>query len=139
MLSGGQAVVADFGIARALHAANADQLTLSGMVVGTPQYMSPEQAGGATVDGRSDQYSLACTVYEMLIGQPPFTGPSSHAVIARHSIEPGHSPSQGMRFPMRWSPRQEISWWPQRGHRSTSQPRACFLPGGTPQSGQCFW
>ena len=88
MLSGGQAVVADFGIARALHAANADQLTLSGMVVGTPQYMSPEQAGGAAVDGRSDQYSLACTLYEMLIGQPPFTGPSSHAVIARHSLEP---------------------------------------------------
>ena len=58
------------------------------MVVGTPQYMSPEQAGGATVDGRSDQYSLACTLYEMLIGQPPFTGPSSQAVIARHSLEP---------------------------------------------------
>ena len=58
------------------------------MVVGTPQYMSPEQAGGAAVDGRSDQYSLACTLYEMLIGQPPFTGPSSQAVIARHSLEP---------------------------------------------------
>ncbi len=88
MLSGGQAVVADFGIARALHAANAEQLTLSGMVVGTPQYMSPEQAVGATVDGRSDQYSLACMLYEMLIGQPPFSGPSSQAVIARHSLEP---------------------------------------------------
>jgi eukaryotic-like serine/threonine-protein kinase len=88
MLSGGQAVVADFGIARALHAVNADQLTLSGMVVGTPQYMSPEQAAGAEVDGRSDQYSLACTLYEMLIGQPPFTGPSPHAVMARHSLEP---------------------------------------------------
>ena len=58
------------------------------MVVGTPQYMSPEQAGGAAVDGRSDQYSLACTLYEMLIGQPPFTGPSSQAVMARHSLEP---------------------------------------------------
>ena len=88
MLSGGQAVVADFGVARALHAANAEQLTLSGMIVGTPQYMSPEQAVGATVDGRSDQYSLACTLYEMLIGQPPFTGPTSQAVIARHSLEP---------------------------------------------------
>ena len=88
MLSGGHAVVADFGIARALHAATAEPLTLSGMVVGTPQYMSPEQAGGAAVDGRSDQYSLACTLYEMLIGQPPFTGPSSQAVIARHSVEP---------------------------------------------------
>jgi serine/threonine-protein kinase len=88
MLSGGQAVVADFGIARALHAASTEQLTLSGLVVGTPQYMSPEQAGGAAVDGRSDQYSLACTLYEMLVGQPPFTGPSSHAVIARHSFDP---------------------------------------------------
>ncbi|MEO7987728.1 MAG: protein kinase [Gemmatimonadales bacterium] len=88
MLSGGQAVVADFGIARALHAAGAEQLTQSGLVVGTPQYMSPEQAGGAAVDARSDQYSLACTLYEMLIGQPPFTGPSPHAIIARHSLEP---------------------------------------------------
>jgi eukaryotic-like serine/threonine-protein kinase len=88
MLSGGQAVVADFGIARALHAASAEQLTLTGLVVGTPQYMSPEQASGGIVDGRSDQYSLACTLYEMLVGQPPFTGPSSHIVIARHSLEP---------------------------------------------------
>ena len=87
MLSAGQAVVADFGIARALHAASVDQLTLTGMVVGTPKYMSPEQAAGGTVDGRSDQYSLACTLYEMLIGEPPFTGPSSQAVIARHSLE----------------------------------------------------
>ncbi len=88
MLSGGQAVVADFGIARALQAASAEQLTQSGMVVGTPQYMSPEQAGGAAVDGRSDQYSLACTLYEMLSGQPPFTGSSAQAVMARHSLEP---------------------------------------------------
>jgi serine/threonine-protein kinase len=89
MLSGGQAVVADFGIARALTAAGAEQqLTLTGIIVGTPQYMSPEQAAGAAVDGRSDQYSLACTLYEMLIGEPPFTGPSAQAVIARHSMEP---------------------------------------------------
>ena len=88
VLSGGQAVVADFGIARALHAASPEQLTLTGMVVGTPQYMSPEQAAGAAVDGRSDQYSLACTLYEMLCGQPPFTGTSSQAIIARHSLEP---------------------------------------------------
>jgi serine/threonine protein kinase/cytochrome c-type biogenesis protein CcmH/NrfG len=88
LLSGGQAVVADFGIARALQAASAEQLTLTGMVLGTPQYMSPEQAGGAAVDGRTDQYSLACTLYEMLIGQPPFTGPSSLAIMARHSLEP---------------------------------------------------
>ena len=89
MLSGGQAVVADFGIARALSAAGAEEhLTVTGIVVGTPHYMSPEQAAGATVDGRSDQYSLACTLYEMLIGEPPFGGPSPQAVVARHSMEP---------------------------------------------------
>ena len=88
MLSGGHAVVADFGIARALSAAGAEQLTLTGMVIGTPQYMSPEQGGGEAVDGRSDQYSLACMLYEMLSGQPPFTGPSAQAVIARHSVDP---------------------------------------------------
>jgi len=88
MLSGGHAVVADFGIARALHAASAEPLTQSGMVIGTPHYMSPEQAGGDIVDGRSDQYSLACTLYEMLIGQPPFSGPTTQAVIARHLAEP---------------------------------------------------
>lgn len=88
MLSGGHAVVADFGIARALDAAGAGRLTMSGLVVGTPQYMSPEQAGGGAVDARTDLYSLACTLYEMLIGQPPFTGPSALAVIARHSVDP---------------------------------------------------
>ena len=88
MLSGGHAVVADFGIARALHAANGEQLTLTGMVVGTPQYMSPEQASGEKVDGRSDQYSLGCALYEMLSGMPPFVGPTPLAVLARHSAEP---------------------------------------------------
>jgi serine/threonine-protein kinase len=88
MLSGGHAVVADFGIARALHAANGEQLTLTGMVVGTPQYMSPEQASGERVDGHSDQYSLGCALYEMLSGKPPFVGPTPLAVLARHSAEP---------------------------------------------------
>jgi TolB-like protein/tetratricopeptide (TPR) repeat protein len=88
MLSGGQAVVADFGIARVLDAAGAERITRSGISVGTPQYMSPEQSGGIALDGRTDQYSLACTLYEMLIGQPPFTGASALAVIARHSVDP---------------------------------------------------
>ena len=88
MVTAGQAVVTDFGIARALHAAGGVSLTLSGMVVGTPQYMCPEQATGGVVDGRSDQYSLACVLYEMLVGQPPFTGPSAQAVLARHSLDP---------------------------------------------------
>jgi eukaryotic-like serine/threonine-protein kinase len=87
MLSAGQAVVADFGIARALGATDSQQLTQSGIAVGTPQYMCPEQAAAGAVDGRADQYSLACTLYEMLSGQPPFTGPSAQAVMARHSLE----------------------------------------------------
>ncbi|MBI1967555.1 MAG: protein kinase [Gemmatimonadetes bacterium] len=88
MLSGGTAVVADFGIARAISAAGDNQLTQTGTVIGTPAYMSPEQAtGSAEIDGRSDQYSLACVVYEMLVGEPPFTGPTPQAVIARHSLD----------------------------------------------------
>jgi TolB-like protein len=71
-----------------LDVAGSTRLTQTGVVIGTPQYMSPEQAASETVDHRSDQYSLACTLYEMLIGQPPFVGPSSHAVIARHMVDP---------------------------------------------------
>jgi serine/threonine-protein kinase len=96
MLSAGTAVVADFGIARAVTAAGAGrQLTQTGTIIGTPAYMSPEQAtgGGAGVDGRSDQYSLACVVYEMLVGEPPFTGPTAQAVIARHSLDMVSPPS----------------------------------------------
>ena len=95
MLSGGTAVVTDFGIARAVSAAGADRhLTETGTIIGTPAYMSPEQATGATeIDGRSDQYSLACVVYEMLVGEPPFTGPTAQAVIARHSLDIVSPPS----------------------------------------------
>src|SRR6266705_5103944 len=95
MLSGGTAVVADFGIARAVTAAGEEhQLTQTGTVIGTPAYMSPEQAtGSAEIDGRSDQYSLACVVYEMLVGEPPFTGPTAQAVMARHSLDLVSPPS----------------------------------------------
>ncbi len=85
LLIGGHAVVADFGIATAA-GPDSDPLTDLGLVVGTPAYMSPEQAAGhAAVDGRSDLYSLGCVVYEMLTGQPPFTGASAQAVLNRHS------------------------------------------------------
>ena len=87
LLEGGHAVVADFGIARAVSAAGADRLTQTGVSVGTPSYMSPEQAAGdPDVDGRSDLYSLGCVLYEMLGGQPPFTGPTAEAVARQHMI-----------------------------------------------------
>jgi TolB-like protein/tRNA A-37 threonylcarbamoyl transferase component Bud32 len=94
MLSGGTAVVTDFGIARAASAAEQQQLTQTGTVIGTPAYMSPEQStGDPNIDGRSDQYSLACVVYEMLVGTPPFTGPNVQAIIARHSLDAVSPPS----------------------------------------------
>jgi serine/threonine-protein kinase len=88
LIQSGHALVADFGIARAVSEAGGDKLTETGMAVGTPHYMSPEQAlGGNHVDGRSDEYSLACVTYEMLVGQPPFQGPNAMAILARHSME----------------------------------------------------
>ncbi len=90
LISRGHAVVADFGIARAIRAAGGVKLTETGLTLGTPLYMSPEQAiGGGEPDGRSDQYSLACVLYEMLAGQPPFTSPTGESVVHQHlSIEP---------------------------------------------------
>jgi eukaryotic-like serine/threonine-protein kinase len=79
----GSTLVADFGIARALAGAD-DRLTETGMAVGTPAYMSPEQAAGdKSLDARSDVYSLGCVLYEMLAGEPPFTGPTAQAIIAK--------------------------------------------------------
>jgi tRNA A-37 threonylcarbamoyl transferase component Bud32 len=84
-LAGDRAIVGDFGIARAVTAAGGQRLTETGMIIGTPAYMSPEQGSGqATIDGRSDLYSLACVTYEMLAGEPPFSGSTAQAVIARH-------------------------------------------------------
>ncbi len=95
MLSGGTAVVTDFGIAHAVSAAGDERhLTQTGTIIGTPAYMSPEQSTGASeIDGRSDEYSLACVVYEMLVGEPPFTGPTAQAIIARHSLDMVSPPS----------------------------------------------
>jgi tetratricopeptide (TPR) repeat protein len=87
-LSGSHAVVADFGIARAVSVAGGPRITSQGVAIGTPEYMSPEQASsGDELDGRSDLYSLGCVLYEMLAGQPPFTGRTAQAIVARHLSE----------------------------------------------------
>ncbi len=85
LLESGHAVVADFGIAQAIDVAGGSRLTGTGVAIGTPAYMSPEQASGEKeLDARSDVYALACVAYEMLAGQPPFTGPTLESVIHQH-------------------------------------------------------
>jgi len=88
ILCDGEPLILDFGIAKAITAAGGESLTNTGIAVGTPAYLSPEQASGETqLDGKSDQYSLACTIYEMLAGSPPFTGASAQGVIAKRFTE----------------------------------------------------
>ena len=86
LISDGHALLADFGVARAITSvASPEWITSSGMQVGTPLYMSPEQASGsADIDGRSDIYALGCVMYEMIAGGPPFAGSTAEAVVARH-------------------------------------------------------
>src|SRR5512144_1963933 len=89
LLQGGHAFVTDFGIARAATPSESGRLTSAGLSVGTPAYMSPEQASADPhVDGRTDQYSLACTLFEMLVGEPPFSGPSVDAILVRRFTRP---------------------------------------------------
>lgn len=87
LIAGERALLSDFGIARAIVTAGGERLTSSGVSVGTPQYMSPEQTQAVTeLDGRADLYSLGCVVYEMLAGRPPFDGPAL-TIAARHLLE----------------------------------------------------
>jgi eukaryotic-like serine/threonine-protein kinase len=87
LLQSGHAVVADFGIASVLQDSTASKLTETGTSIGTVAYMSPEQLSGEKVDARGDMYSLGCVLYEMLVGQVPFTGPNQMVIMARHTME----------------------------------------------------
>jgi len=88
LLENGRAVVADFGIAAAVNSSGSEKLTMTGMAIGTPHYMSPEQSGGENVDGRSDLYALGCMLFEMLAGSPPFSGANAMAIMSRHMMDP---------------------------------------------------
>ena len=88
LLADAHVCVTDFGIAKALIDTGGERLTSTGLAIGTAAYMSPEQATADTVDARSDQYSLACVLYEMLAGEPPFTGPTVQAIMSRRLTEP---------------------------------------------------
>jgi tetratricopeptide (TPR) repeat protein len=89
LFQAGHAVVSDFGIARAVLRAGSEGLTEAGIAVGTPAYMSPEQAVATEdIDGRTDVYALGCVLWEMLVGKPPFTGRNPQAVLAQHAVEP---------------------------------------------------
>ena len=89
LLADGHAVLADFGIARAIFRAGGEHVTEVGLAIGTPEYMSPEQAAGdRELDGRCDVYAFACVIYEMLAGEPPFSGDSARAIVAQHLSEP---------------------------------------------------
>ena len=91
LLADDRVYVVDFGIAKALAETGGERLTSTGLALGTPAYMSPEQASAGAIDARSDQYSLATMLYEMLAGEPPFTGPTAQVVVARRFAEPARS------------------------------------------------
>lgn len=95
LLHDGQALVADFGIALAVSSAGGTRMTETGMSLGTPHYMSPEQAmGEREITARSDVYALGCVLYEMLVGEPPFTGPTAQSVVAKVMTDEPRPPSQ---------------------------------------------
>src|SRR3954451_21479351 len=95
LLHDGSALVADFGIALAVSAAGGTRLTQTGLSLGTPHYMSPEQAmGEREITARSDVYALGCVTYEMLVGEPPFTGPTAQSVVAKMMTDDPRPPSE---------------------------------------------
>ena len=140
LLSAGHAVVSDFGIARAVSAAAADRLTQTGVTLGTAVYMSPEQATGEReIDGRSDIYSLGCVLYEMVAGEPPFSGPTAQAMIARRLVGPPPSLT-GTReeIPERleWAVRKALARVP--ADRFTAEQFAAAIAEPTPDAATLF-
>ena len=87
LFEAGHAVISDFGVSRAVGTAGEGDTTVTGMAVGTPKYMSPEQASAGEVDGRADVYALGCVLWEMLAGDAPFDGPTPHAILALKSSD----------------------------------------------------
>jgi serine/threonine-protein kinase len=88
LLGAGGVVLTDFGLARAVAASSDEKVSTTGLLVGTPEYSSPEQSRDENIDGRSDLYSLGIVLYEMLAGEPPYTGRNTQVVAAKHQHEP---------------------------------------------------
>ncbi len=88
LLTEGHAMITDFGVARALGEATSSPATPLGQIIGTPSYLSPEQATGERADARADVYSLGCVLYEALVGSPPYTGSNPQEVLSRHLTDP---------------------------------------------------
>jgi serine/threonine-protein kinase len=143
LLSGGHALVADFGIARALSAASDNRLTVAGLPIGTPGYMSPEQAtGSAEIDGRTDIYSLACVLYEMLYGEPPAPGTrdTQDAVRRQRSARRTQSSADTVPETVEAALAKALAWDPRERFSSTAEfARALTLGGAsTPHSAPIF-
>jgi len=129
------ASICDFGIARAITEAGGAQLTGTGMAIGTPAYMSPEQATGGTLDSRTDIYALGCVVYEMLAGEPPYTGPTVQAILSRQLTEPVPSlkrSRQGMPVALDAALRQAMARSPADRFRTAAQFAAALGSGAAP-------
>ncbi len=135
LLSERHAVLADFGIASAIDEAGGERMTQSGVFVGTPTYMSPEQASGETeLDTRTDIYSLACVLYEMLAGEPPFTGQTPQGIIARHMIErprPIHSVRPSVPKTVSATLRKALAKAPKDRFSTTDEFCASLLPANS--------
>ncbi len=133
LFQAGHASICDFGIARAITEAGGAHLTGTGMAIGTPAYMSPEQATGGTLDNRTDIYALGCVVYEMLAGEPPYTGPTAQAILSRRLTEPVpplHRTREGMPAALDFALRQAMARSPADRFRTAAQFAAALGAGG---------